>query len=67
MHPNVEIVDDEESYGTYGGARNGAGRKPIEGGVRVTAVLTPELAAKAEALGNGNASEGIRKALEATN
>lgn len=48
----------------HGGAREGAGRKPLDGGsIRATVTLTPELAAKAEALGSGNVSEGIRKAL----
>ena len=48
----------------HGGPREGAGRPPLDGGsVRVTVTITSELAAKAEALGNGNASEGIRKSL----
>lgn len=48
----------------HGGAREGAGRPALDGGsVRVTVTLTPAHVAKAEELGGGNVSEGIRKAL----
>lgn len=49
----------------HGGARPGAGRKPANGEPmrRITITLPAELATKAEELGGGNASEGIRKAL----
>ncbi len=48
----------------HGGARDGAGRPALDGGsVRVTVTLTPAQVVKAESLGNGNVSEGIRKAL----
>jgi len=48
----------------HGGKREGAGRKPLGDAVRVTVVLTSELVAKAEDLGGGNVSEGIRIALQ---
>jgi hypothetical protein len=58
------IADVLREKATHGGPRNGAGRKPLGDAVRVTAVLTPDLVAKADELGNGNTSEGIRKALK---
>ena len=55
---------------THGGARNGAGRKPgsIKPDARrlmVNVKLTPEEKALALTIGDGNASEGIRRALSA--
>lgn len=53
---------------THGGAREGAGRKP--GSTKrdarramINVKLTPEEKALALAIGEGNASEGIRRAL----
>ena len=53
---------------THGGAREGAGRKPgsIKTDARrlmVNVKLSPEERDLALAIGNGNASEGIRRAL----
>lgn len=48
-----------------GGARVGAGAKPkIEDGKRVQVYLDAQSQAIASALGGGNVSEGIRKALK---
>ena len=47
----------------HGGAREGAGRKPIARAVMKSVKLTTELWEKAKAIGEGNAAEGIRKAL----
>lgn len=54
---------------THGGRRQGAGRptgsaKPESRGLQVNVRLTDDEFAKALALGNGNASEGIRLALK---
>lgn len=52
----------------WGGAREGAGRPPLdatESAMRSTITLPPALDDKALRLGNGNRSEGIRKALAA--
>ena len=57
------VLSSQVHANYHGGAREGAGRKSV-GGVPVTAILSPELAEKAAALGNGNASAGIRIALE---
>lgn len=59
-------VQSSQVHANYhGGAREGAGRPPLAGGsIRVTVTLTPDLAAKADELGGGNVSEGIRKALQ---
>jgi hypothetical protein len=53
---------------THGGARDGAGRKPgsMKQDARramINVKLTPEEKALALAIGEGNASEGIRRAL----
>jgi hypothetical protein len=58
------VYDAQQPPYIHGGSREGAGRKPLGDAVRVTVVLTPEQVAKAEALGNGNVSEGIRRALQ---
>jgi hypothetical protein len=47
----------------HGGARQGAGRPAGREGAPVTVYLPADLAAIAQTLGNGNASEGIRIAL----
>lgn len=48
----------------HGGAREGAGRKPIAARTIVKSVkLTPELWERAREIGEGNAAEGIRRAL----
>ena len=46
-----------------GGAREGAGRKRISGAVMKSVKLTPDLWAVAKEIGEGNAAEGIRRAL----
>lgn len=50
---------------THGGARRGAGRKPVSplGLVPVTLTLPPDLITIAGTLGHGNVSEGVRLAL----
>ncbi len=58
------VADVLREKAQHGGKREGAGRKPLGDTVRVTAVLTSELVAKAEDLGGGNVSEGIRIALQ---
>jgi hypothetical protein len=55
---------------THGGARPGAGRKtgyrkPSARRVNVNVRLDAAELARAKALGDGNASEGIRRALKA--
>jgi hypothetical protein len=48
-----------------GGAREGAGRKPLADKTIMKSVkLTPELWEQAKRIGDGNASEGIRRALK---
>jgi hypothetical protein len=49
-----------------GGARDGAGRPRMEKGTqsRRNITLSDRLAKKAKRIGNGNISEGIRRALE---
>ena len=48
----------------HGGARDGAGRKPVaERTVMKSVKLTPELWERAQKIGEGNAAEGIRLAL----
>ena len=55
---------DKDSTG-HGGKRAGAGRKPTANPmVKRTATLAEQHWAKAEQIGNGNASAGIRAALE---
>jgi hypothetical protein len=50
----------------WGGTRPGAGRKPVaEETVEVTLVLSIAMAEKATRMGEGNRSEGIRRAIEA--
>ena len=49
---------------TNGGARKGAGRKPMPEIVQGLIRLTPEHWAIAEKLGKGNKTAGIRVALE---
>lgn len=50
---------------THGGARRGAGRKPVSefGTVAIAVTLPPDLITVAGTLGNGNISAGIRAAL----
>lgn len=55
---------------THGGPGRGQGRKPLDRSlrfrtVRATVTLTEEDAEKLKALGEGNLSEGIRRALAA--
>jgi hypothetical protein len=48
----------------HGGAREGAGRKPLAPKTVMKSVkLTPELWSRAREIGEGNAAEGIRRAL----
>ena len=49
----------------HGGARPGAGRKPLspQGLERTTVTLPPDLLAAAEQIGAGNVSDGVRVAL----
>jgi len=48
----------------HGGAREGAGRKPVALKTVMKSVkLTPELWERARRIGEGNAAEGIRRAL----
>jgi hypothetical protein len=48
----------------HGGAREGAGRKPVAPKTIMKSVkLTPELWERAQNIGKGNAAEGIRRAL----
>lgn len=50
---------------TRGGPREGAGAKPkIKDGQRVQVYLDSESLAIASKIGNGNVSDGIRKALK---
>lgn len=58
--------DTAPSHVVWGGARSGAGRKPLadEPTVEGTISLPQSLDAKAKRLGNGNRSAGIRLALE---
>lgn len=59
------VLSSQVHANYHGGAREGAGRPALDGGsVRVTVTLTPELVAKADELGGGNTSEGIRIALK---
>jgi hypothetical protein len=56
------------SKATHGGAREGAGRKPVaEKTVMKSVKLTPEQWARAQEIGEGNAAKGIRRALDAWN
>jgi hypothetical protein len=50
-----------------GGQRDGAGRPRIEKGkqVRRNVMLSDRLIAKAQTIGDGNISDGLRRALEA--
>ncbi len=52
---------------TAGGTREGAGRPRMEKGkqTRRNITLSDRLIAKAQKIGDGNISEGIRRALEA--
>lgn len=49
----------------HGGARDGAGRKPLkdEPMTRVNVMLDEATIAKAKQIGGGNLSEGIREAV----
>jgi hypothetical protein len=50
---------------THGGARDGAGRKPVAPKTVMKSVkLTHELWDRAQKIGEGNAAEGIRRALK---
>jgi len=54
----------KELKSEHGGAREGAGRKPVaEKTVMKSVKLTPELWERARRIGEGNAAEGIRRAL----
>ena len=48
---------------TRGGNREGSGRKRLVGTVMKSVKLTPALWAIAKEIGDGNAAEGIRRAL----
>lgn len=50
---------------THGGARPNSGRKPVSplGLLEITVTLPPDLLAVAGTLGDGNVSEGVRRAL----
>jgi len=49
----------------HGGAREGAGRKPVAPRTIMKSVkLTPDQWARAREIGQGNAAEGIRRALD---
>ena len=50
---------------TKGGAREGAGRKPLPGTIMKSVKLTPAQWDRARQIGHGNAAEGIRRALNA--
>jgi len=47
-----------------GGARPGAGRKPVGAAAETSVLLTAEQHATAAALGDGNVAAGIRVALD---
>jgi len=50
----------------HGGVREGAGRKPVARRTVMKSVkLTPDQWARAREIGQGNAAEGIRRALKA--
>lgn len=53
-------------HGRHGGQRAGAGRPPLSAAptVRVTVTLPAPLAARLKALGEGNASRGVRRLLD---
>jgi hypothetical protein len=54
-----------EIWNEHGGARNGAGRKPVAPKTVMKSVkLTPDLWERAQRIGEGNAAEGIRRALK---
>jgi hypothetical protein len=56
-----------ENKAKHGGAREGAGRKRIaQKTVSKSVKLTPEQWARAKEIGDGNAAEGIRRAIEST-
>ncbi len=48
-----------------GGTREGAGRKSLPGTVMKSVKLLPEQWERARRIGQGNAAEGIRRALDA--
>ena len=49
----------------HGGARDGAGRKPVAPKTVMKSVkLTPDQWGRAQKIGDGNAAEGIRRALD---
>jgi len=51
---------------THGGPRKGAGRNPVAPKTVMKSVkLTPEQWAQATEIGEGNAAQGIRRALDA--
>lgn len=47
-----------------GGAREGAGRKPMPKAIMKSVKLTAEQWERAREIGDGNAAEGIRRAIE---
>jgi hypothetical protein len=61
------MVTPPERQQGRGGARPGAGRKPLgsERLQRVTVWLSPSMVVQLQALGEGNASAGIRSLLAA--
>lgn len=63
----AEHLDGNKIVNKWGGARPGAGRKPLadnEPTIEGTITLPSSLDAKAKRIGAGNCSAGIRKALE---
>jgi len=66
-HDSDETSIEDDPDAGWGGARAGAGRKPLAGvepTVEGTISLPVSLDAKAKRIGDGNRSAGIRKALE---
>jgi hypothetical protein len=59
------LVAEEKGQKSWGGKREGAGRKPIGAArmVAVTVTLPADLIEKLEQLGEGNLSAGIREAV----
>jgi len=62
-----QMAQVPNNFDAWGGARPGAGRKPLmvnEPTIKGTISLPASLDVKAKRLGDGNRSAGIRKALE---
>ena len=65
---DVEIELIEPAALRWGGARPGAGRPSVaEETIETTVTLSADQAAKAERIGYGNRSKGIRRAIDAYN